>query len=78
MFRGPRWNSTEAPSGTARMHPTPNVPFSPTQYSASWSHRELHRRPQWDRSHASHMPNLALPPTQCSVSWPHRELHRRP
>eukprot|EP00959_Pyramimonas_sp_CCMP1952_P306249 6409602-Pyramimonas_sp.AAC.1 len=31
---------------------------------------ELHRRPQWHRSHAS-------PPTQHSVLWPHRKLGRR-
>eukprot|EP00959_Pyramimonas_sp_CCMP1952_P387005 8110575-Pyramimonas_sp.AAC.1 len=28
----------------------------PTQYSASWPRRELHRRPQWHRPHASPQP----------------------
>eukprot|EP00959_Pyramimonas_sp_CCMP1952_P340497 7131848-Pyramimonas_sp.AAC.1 len=31
----------------------PSTCVSRTQYSASWSHGELHRRPQWHRPHAS-------------------------
>ena len=46
-------------------------PFRHTPSHASWPHRELHRRPQWRRPHASRT-------TQYSASWPHRELHRRP
>eukprot|EP00959_Pyramimonas_sp_CCMP1952_P306174 6407620-Pyramimonas_sp.AAC.1 len=33
---------------------------SPTQCSASWPQRELHRRPQWGCSHASTPPSTAL------------------
>eukprot|EP00959_Pyramimonas_sp_CCMP1952_P297400 6221507-Pyramimonas_sp.AAC.1 len=45
-----------APSGTARMRPIhPFKELPPTQYSASWPHGELHRRPQCYRP-------LAFPP----------------
>eukprot|EP00959_Pyramimonas_sp_CCMP1952_P354181 7420394-Pyramimonas_sp.AAC.1 len=54
---------TGGPSGTARMRP-------PTQDSVSWPHGELHRRHQWQSSHAS--------PTQYSVSWPHSEANPIP
>eukprot|EP00959_Pyramimonas_sp_CCMP1952_P369870 7746552-Pyramimonas_sp.AAC.1 len=39
------------------------------EHSASWPHRELHLRPQWQCPHAS---------TDHSASWPHREFHLRP
>eukprot|EP00959_Pyramimonas_sp_CCMP1952_P112483 2351938-Pyramimonas_sp.AAC.1 len=33
---------------------------SPTQYRASWPHKELHRQPQWLHSHASPPPSTAI------------------
>eukprot|EP00959_Pyramimonas_sp_CCMP1952_P068137 1422225-Pyramimonas_sp.AAC.1 len=32
----------------------------PAQYSASWPHGELHRRPQWQSVHASPPPNTVF------------------
>eukprot|EP00959_Pyramimonas_sp_CCMP1952_P309649 6480077-Pyramimonas_sp.AAC.1 len=40
------------------MGPPACVPH--TQYSASWPHRELHRRSQWDCPHASRTPSTAF------------------
>eukprot|EP00959_Pyramimonas_sp_CCMP1952_P372487 7800518-Pyramimonas_sp.AAC.1 len=33
---------------------------SPIQYSASWPHRGLHRRSQWDRPHAPTTTQISL------------------
>eukprot|EP00959_Pyramimonas_sp_CCMP1952_P303575 6352897-Pyramimonas_sp.AAC.1 len=62
-LRGPIGSFTEGLCAIARRRP-------PTQYSASWPHTELHRRPPCYRPHA-------FPPTQCSASWPYGELRQR-
>eukprot|EP00959_Pyramimonas_sp_CCMP1952_P269442 5632568-Pyramimonas_sp.AAC.1 len=49
-------NSAEGPSAAARMRP-------PTQYSASWPDRKLHRRPLCYRPHA-------FPPSSTALRGP--------
>eukprot|EP00959_Pyramimonas_sp_CCMP1952_P177939 3719277-Pyramimonas_sp.AAC.1 len=55
---------------------------SPSQCSASWPHRELHRRSQRGRPQREPPPSTArascVPLTQYSASWPHQEVHGGP
>eukprot|EP00959_Pyramimonas_sp_CCMP1952_P233789 4885615-Pyramimonas_sp.AAC.1 len=52
----------------------PMAPFacvSPTRDSVSWPNKELHRRPQWHRSHAFLLPGTALrDPIRSSTEGP--------
>eukprot|EP00959_Pyramimonas_sp_CCMP1952_P397052 8319206-Pyramimonas_sp.AAC.1 len=44
---------------------------SSTQYSASWPHTGLHRRPQWQSSHVSLLPSTAFcVPIESSTEGP--------
>eukprot|EP00959_Pyramimonas_sp_CCMP1952_P265503 5551539-Pyramimonas_sp.AAC.1 len=50
----------------------------PSQYSALRLHRELHRRPQWRRSHASAPPSTAFRgPIGSSTGGPSGDVRMR-
>eukprot|EP00959_Pyramimonas_sp_CCMP1952_P224840 4701487-Pyramimonas_sp.AAC.1 len=67
-----RWR--QGSDETARVPVAQFAYVSPTQYSASWPHRELRLRRQWRRSHGGPAPFSADPSL---VPWPHMVRHRR-
>eukprot|EP00959_Pyramimonas_sp_CCMP1952_P059764 1248451-Pyramimonas_sp.AAC.1 len=64
-FRGPIGGSTRGPSATIRTRPGNVIwHFHPRIAAFRGPIRGLHRRPQWDRPHASRKPSLAFSLTQ--------------
>ena len=62
--RGPIGSPTEGPSGGVRTCPRLSYTSILAHRShGSWPHRELHRRPQWQRSHAD-PPSCGAPLTR--------------